>query len=133
MDLGSACCLGGGEGGGGKATRHERDHALPPLALEFALLRMACGAAHRSSARDVAPCAGGMAVRPCAALALRPHGPASAVSYDAAQPQLPWYDTPSYAAPELALGLPPSPASDVWSLAVSTFELATGAQGLSFG
>ncbi len=39
-----------------------------------------------------------------------------------------WYDTPSYAAPDVALGLPPSAASDMWSLACTVYELASGRQ-----
>ncbi len=52
----------------------------------------------------------------------------AAAAAAAPQPQLQVYDTPSYSAPELALGLPPSAASDMWSLACSLFTLATGSK-----
>jgi tRNA A-37 threonylcarbamoyl transferase component Bud32 len=37
-----------------------------------------------------------------------------------------WVGTPRYLSPEAIVGLPPSPAGDVWSLAVTLYEAATG-------
>ena len=43
-------------------------------------------------------------------------------------PELLLYDTPAYAPPEAALGLPITPASDIWSLACVVYEMSTGSK-----
>ncbi|KAG2501746.1 hypothetical protein HYH03_000246 [Edaphochlamys debaryana] len=64
-------------------------------------------------------------VRACASLARSANVPPVGADADSSY-GTPWYDTPSYAAPELTLGLAPSPASDMFSLGATVFELATG-------